>query len=552
MSIDPDEGELSRRSFIKGLIGSAVFAASGLGGMISCNSLKSAQKKPVIGRIMGANQKVGHMLLEAGHIPPAETEKAGIVIVGSGIAGLSAAGELQKQRSSDFLLLELDEKIGGNAASGVNAVSAYPWGAHYVPIPGSEAVFVRELFEELGIIEGYNSKGLPVYNEFYLCADPMERLFIHGHWQEGMIPQLGISDKDRLQYREFFGQMEKFRQARGNDGRRAFSIPIDLSSGDSRFLKYDAMSMSRYLSDNGWDSEYLRWYVNYCCRDDYGCTMENVSAWAGIHYFAGRSGIAANADSHAVVTWPEGNGWIVNRMAEKIRGNIRCNACVLNIESIGDKVAVDYFDTKRAVTVRILSDAVIYAAPRFTAFKTIKDFRDRLPAYAGSFGYGPWMIANITLKEVPEGKGAPLSWDNVSYNSESLGYVVANHQDVTLHREKTVLTYYFPLTSGDPAAERQRAMKMTFDEWAGMIIKDLSLMHPGISSLIEELNVWLWGHAMVRPVPGFLWGKARRQAMKPHGKIYFANSDMSGISIFEEAQYRGIMASRAALLYVRA
>jgi hypothetical protein len=70
-------------------------------------------------------------------------------------------------------------------------------------------------------------------------------------------------------------------------------------------------------------------------------------------------------------------------------------------------------------------------------------------------------------------------------------------------------------------------------------------MHPGIEERVEQIDVWLWGHAMARPVPGFIWGKARNDALKPHKKIFFAHSDMSGISIFEEAQYRGIAAARA-------
>jgi hypothetical protein len=143
----------------------------------------------------------------------------------------------------------------------------------------------------------------------------------------------------------------------------------------------------------------------------------------------------------------------------------------------------------------------------------------------------------------------PLSWDNVVYRGESLGYVVANHQDISSHRIDSV-TYYKPLSSADAAAERGRALKTGYDEWAEMIIRELSMIHPGIGHDIEELNVWIWGHAMVRPVPGFIWGEARLEALKPHGKIFFAHSDMSGISIFEEAQYRGIMAAREALNFV--
>lgn len=525
--------------------------AASSAGLSSCKNSLTNRNKKLTGRIMGADHKSGHRLLEKERPLPTETEKTGIVIVGGGIAGLSAARELLKRRFSDFLLLELGEKAGGNSSSGIHAVSPFPWGAHYVPIPNKDAVFVKELFEELGVIEGYDSKGLPVYNEACLCADPHERLFMFGQWQEGLLPRIGMSSEDSRQYSEFFGSMSRFKEARGRDGRPAFAIPVDLSSRDSSFLKYDLISMERFLDDNGWNSEYLRWYVNYCCRDDYGSTIKNTSAWAGIHYFASRSGAASNADPSAVVTWPEGNGWLANRLAERAVGHIRNNACVLNLEQKGDGLTVDYYDKHKNTCRRIFAKAVIYAAPRSTALRTIKEFREKRPEYADSFEYGPWMVANLVMRGIPASKGAALSWDNVCYNSEFLGYVVANHQDISVHREKTVLTCYLPLIAGEPAAERQRAVRTPFEAWEAMVIKELSSIHPGIENSLEELNVWLWGHAMIRPVPGFIWGAARREAVKPHGRIYFGHSDMSGISIFEEAQYRGIKASRAAMKEVK-
>jgi len=544
MPTDPLDGGMTRRSFVKNM---AALGALSVAGLISCDSISRNEKKTLKGSIKGANWKAGHILNRRETLSPSETERTGVVIVGGGISGLSAAWSMQKKGFSDFLLLDLDDKAGGNSTSGSNQVSSYPWGAHYVPIPGEEAVYVRELFEELGVIEGYDRKGLPVYNEYYLCSAPHERLFIHGRWQDGLVPQTGITERDRNQYMEFFRAMDSFRDARGSDGRRAFSIPVDFSSRDPRFLRYDGISMARYMSDNGWDSKNLLWYVNYCCRDDYGSGMEAVSAWAGIHYFASRSGRAANAEPQSVLTWPEGNGWIVKKLEEKLRRNIRCNACVINIETVGGDLAVDYYDVKKERVTRVMAKAVIYAAPRFTAIKAIKDLREAPPAYAKEFGYAPWMVANVTVNGIPEGKGAPLSWDNVSFYSDSLGYVAATHQDVTLHRDKTVLTFYQPLNSGEPSSERRRAIGRSHGEWADMVIKDLSQVHPGIENMVEELDVWVWGHAMIRPVPGFIWGNARSEALKPHGNIHFAHSDMSGISIFEEAQYRGVTAANSVL-----
>src|SRR4030095_5798717 len=97
--------------------------------------------------------------------------------------------------------------------------SAYPWVLHYVPIAGPDSIEVAELFEELGVIEGRDGSGLPVYREEYLCADPMERLFIHGRWQEGMVPQLGVREADQRTIGAFFAEMQRLKSARGRDGR---------------------------------------------------------------------------------------------------------------------------------------------------------------------------------------------------------------------------------------------------------------------------------------------------------------------------------------------
>jgi len=117
------------------------------------------------------------------------------VIVGGGIAGLSAAWRLQKRGFDRFVLLELSDQPGGNSRSGQNQTTAYPWGAHYVPIPDRRATFVRELFAELGVLKADGT-----WDERHLCLDQQERLFIHGRWQEGIEPALGLTAGDREQF----------------------------------------------------------------------------------------------------------------------------------------------------------------------------------------------------------------------------------------------------------------------------------------------------------------------------------------------------------------
>src|SRR5262249_48887594 len=89
----------------------------------------------ITGSFAGASYKVGH-LLRGGEIPRvSDVRRVGVVIVGAGVAGLSAGWRFAREGFEDFEILELEPEAGGNARSGENHVSAYPWGAHYVPVP---------------------------------------------------------------------------------------------------------------------------------------------------------------------------------------------------------------------------------------------------------------------------------------------------------------------------------------------------------------------------------------------------------------------------------
>ncbi len=497
------------------------------------------------GEILGAGHAAGHRLRDAreGTFPaPSAEREVPVVIVGGGIAGLAAARRLAQRGQRDFLLLELEPTAGGNSTSGRNAIAAYPWGAHYLPIPNDESTEVIALLEEFGLVRGRDSTGALICDEESLCADPNERLFDYGRWHEGLIPQLGLTASDREQYARFSAQMESFRRARGVDGLRAFAIPLDLSSRDAELLALDCMTMSVWLTANGYDSAPLLWHVDYCCRDDYGAGSAQVSAWAGIHYFASRNARAANTEHDAVFTWPEGNGWLANRIAEPLRDRIRTGCIVFNVEPHADGARVDFFDLAAGKSVRIRARNVVCAAPRFVAQRFIRDLTP-----AQGLEYSPWMVANITLNSLPVGRGAPLAWDNVMRGSRSLGYVVATHQHLHPVPRETVITHYWPLDHIAPREARTEALARSHADWCEQIVADLRGPHPDIAEHIRRIDIWLWGHGMIRPVPGFIWGDTRRQMLQPHGLVVFAHSDMSGISIFEEAYTHGCQAADAVL-----
>jgi hypothetical protein len=497
------------------------------------------------GSIVGANHTTGHLLRNARNLPaPSETMKTGIVIVGGGIAGLSARRWLEKQGVKDVLLLEMDHRPGGNASYGRNEISAYPWGAHYLPVPDLRNTELLEMLEAAGAITGYDTQGLPVYNDYHLCHDPEERLFINGYWQEGLVPEAGVPDAEKQQIARFFRTMDDFKKAVGNDGKDAFTIPLDRSSQDERFTSLDKLSFKDWLQQQGFISPYLLWYLEYGCKDDYGCDLQYTSAWAGIHYFASRKGKGSGVNASAILTWPQGNGFLMEALKQQASGNIWSDHLVFGVTPNEQGVAIRCYDVAHKKTIAIQAEKVLLAGPQFVNKHLLQGVSPERTAILSGFAYAPWMIANITVTGLPQGDGMPLCWDNVIYGMTSVGYVNANHQDVG-NSSKKVLTFYKPLTGQDATTARQQAYSLSYHDWLQQVTDELEYAHPGITGYITHADVWVWGHGMVAPLPGFIWGQERAQARQPvDNKIFFAHSDLSGISVFEEAFYQGIRAAK--------
>jgi phytoene dehydrogenase-like protein len=533
---------MKRRDFIQYSIALCVFQQLAT----SCR-----QQRQIPGRIIGANATVGHQLRDKKFSAPSRSINKEIVIIGGGVSGLSAARHLYKNGKTDFLLLDLESKTGGNAAYGKNEVSAFPFGAHYIPVPNNNLKEYHAFLHECGVISAFDENGIPTYNEYHLCFDPEERLFINGRWQEGLIPHYGVPENDLREIEKFLGLMNIYRYQKGTDGKDAFAIPVDQSSTDEELKMLDSYSMKDWLFKNDLKSEYLHWYVNYCTRDDFGTPYEICSAWAGIHYFASRKGRGTNAQHGDVLTWPEGNGFLTDHLSKDYQAKINTGALVIAVREVEEQIEVEYFDTAANQVVLIRTKHCIMAVPQFVASRLLND-AGRKALVNRHFHYAPWMVANLVVKTLDERSGVAASWDNVLYNSKSLGYVDATHQDVQQQDLKKNLTYYLPLTEGNVKDARKNAQHTEHAQWVEDILEDLETVHPNIRTNTDEINIMIWAHAMVQTLPGIIFGDIRKQLGKSTGNIHFAHTDIAGISIFEEGFYQGLNAAKEILLNYKA
>ncbi len=496
------------------------------------------------GEIVGANVNIGHLLRENRNLEVSENnwETVKVAIIGGGAAGLSTAWRFQKDNFNDFVLLELENKIGGTARSGTSNLISYPWGAHYLPVPFQENIELISLLDEMNLTEGKNQNGEIIVKEQFLCREPEERVFYKGRWYEGLYLNAGASDNDKFQLAEFQKQIDFWVNWRDKQGRRAFTLPIANCSTDAEVTSLDKISFADFLRQKGFTSERLFWYCDYATRDDYGLKLEQTSAWAGLFYFCSRVR-KSGEESQSFITFPEGNGRFVNYLHDKVKDKTKLKTIALEIIPHENGVDVVCLNTETNELKGFHCEKAVFAAPIFTAKYLIPDFRQNTPEFVKEFEHNAWFVANLFLKDRPKARFAkdfPLAWDNVLYESPSLGYVNATHQK-GIDYGATVLTYYYPMCGEENA--RSKLFGLNWRDLADIVLTDLSRAHADIYELTEKIDIMRWGHAMVSPRPNFLWNGAREQARKPYRNIHFAHSDLSGIALFEEAFYHGIRAA---------
>ena len=152
-------------------------------------------------------------------------------------------------------------------------------------------------------------------------------------------------------------------------------------------------------------------------------------------------------------------------------------------------------------------------------------------------------MATLVLERFPLSEGAELSWENVIFQGKGLGYIYNQHQNLTQYESPFVITYYRALDGGNLKEERKKLQRYSDEYWKNEVLEDLKTVHPEIEKYLVSIEIFKRGHGMISPSINFLFSEDKKEALKPIGdKVFFAHTDLSGISLFEEAFYQGTRA----------
>jgi len=468
--------------------------------------------------------------------------RTAIAIIGAGAAGASAAWRLHRAGFDDVHVFELEDLTGGTARAGSMPRSAYPMGAHYLPSPHRGFTSLLTLLGSLGMILGTDPDGRPEFDPTIVCRGPVERHRYRGRWHDGIYPHDGQTRAEADEWRRFQDHLLELDDQRGPDGRRLFDLPIDHSSRALRHL--DRISMAQYLDEHGFRSWRLRWLVDYMCRDDYGCTLETTSAFAALHHELARG--LEDVHDRVLLTWPQGNAALVSAMLERsnLGERLHCQTAAVGIDPTrGEFLAVHLGN---GPSFQVQADVILWASPRFVLPYALTTPTPQATQHGLS--YAPWLVANVFTTTPPAGIGSPLAWDNVPVGAPHLGYVVANHQESTeaAIQPGTVLTLYHPFIE-PPDDARRSLLAGTTETWSEHVVQAFEGMHPGITPKLRRIDIARWGHAMVRAVPGLLFGDRLLQAAAPLDRVIPCAADVGGLPLFEQSFCHGVRAAEAAL-----
>jgi spermidine dehydrogenase len=486
-----------------------------------------------------------------------DAEHFDVIIVGAGLAGLSAAFYLLRLRAGTrILLLDANDYAGGNAGRDDGAplpVPASTAGAYcYAP----EIDLLVEFYREMKIDWNEHHIARPndcyYFDEYTPGVKPGHRGWNIDTLQKGLklVPYEKRVVDDLLRSRESMIALDAF-----------LEDPPDRSPEQYDYLS--EMTLDHYLTKVLRCDPIVSDFHTLYTIDALGGTARQVNAHSGVSFLAGEFG-------DKIFTFPGGTSELARRLVAWLtRARIQTNSVALRIDvgvrASRSRPSVVYF--KDQGFHRATAKAVIVAAQAHSTRHLVEHLVDGARKAAwDEFNTVPVVVANVALRSAAPllelGLGFSQAWWGSRYWAN---FSVADW--VTDRRDKadrpTVLTFY----GGNSAPydelpnERMKLLQTPFGDYERSIKEDLTRIMRGsqfdFDRDVSAIFLYRWGHGMIMPAPNRVFGNvrgargrldrtkaSRRVACSPLGAISFAGQHTEGTPSVESAIASG---HRAAL-----
>ena len=468
----------TRRDFIKYVVAGSIASGCPIDHALLAEPGGSAS--PIV---EGEHFAVCHQVRDGHSFPkPDATKKADIVIVGGGVAGLSAAYFLP---GKDWMLLEKEAHFGGNAYQEEYEGQIYGTGSAY----GYRGDAGDLLAKEIGL-------HLP------LVAMP-DPIIDNGKYSPD-IWRSGIND---LPYaKEVIASFKKYRDD---------IMKIDFKKNAEQL---DSEPFTKYLDP--YAPEVKRLWDAYG-PSNWGAVSEDTSALIGI---ADTQYLIQGLDDQRVIL-PGGLGCITAKLVEvmkpKYGERMLSDATVVAVVPDKDEVRVTYVQGEKVTTVA--AKVVLLCTAKNITSRIVAGLPNEQKQAMRRMRYAPYPMINIIFDKPVYRKG----YDNWCPGKTFTDFIVA---DWTIRNNPGYKPKYEILTFYTPLRESERATLLNEEDCktlAGKVLKDFQGLLPDFNVDPVEVRLYRRGHPMFMAVPG-QFTKNRMIASRPMERIFFGNSDSGG------------------------
>jgi protoporphyrinogen/coproporphyrinogen III oxidase len=437
-----------------------------------------------------------------------------VVVVGAGLAGLSAAWRL---RTQDVMVLEADHRVGGRIRSERRGQYWLNWGGHVFAGAGSST---DELLTEAGVeardIPG-SLQALSMNGKFlrsghiatYPLRLPMDMRSRVATVRAGMKVVAGVAKYTRVVARRN-GETGAERQQRiyDFDNDRSF---LDLVGE----LPEDAAALFRTT-------------VTRSAGD-----MDEISAGAGIGYFSLVLGFGQGL-SRGIVGGPS---TLTESLATSLGDRLELGAAVHEVVHRPESVVVRY--RQDGVDREVEARAVVLATTADVSHRVGVDLPGDLREALGQITYGPHVSSAFLTDET-----GPRPWDDIyAIAAPKRSFAIALNHASLVRGSEAVRQPGGSFMTFSPASLGRALLDKTDEEITTTHLRDLEqvLGHRGFSDSVVEARSERWAVASPYSFPGR--AKIQPTLVRGGGRVFLAG-DYLGTLYTETSITSGFHAAR--------
>lgn len=473
----------SRREFIRFVVAGSVAAGcpSVDAALIPSHDSDTAPSSAPLAE--GEHFEICHQLRDGHPFElPAPTTKTGIVIVGGGVAGLSAAYFLD---GKDWLLLEKEDHFGGNAYQEEFDGQPFATGSAYA-YRGDEG---DQLASEIGL-------KLPLVN----MPDPtlVNKTYVPDTWKTGIT---------RLPYpKNVVASFVKFRD------------DVSKMKISSRMAELDVEPLSKYTS--AYAPEVQQWWDIYGLSN-WGAATKDTSAYVGLY---NANDLFSGGDAKRAIL-PGGLGCITHKLVEVLQPEYKdrmfAGAMVVSVVPGEDSVNVTYLRDGSLTTTT--AGAVLMCTPKHITSRIVSGLPSGQKTAMRRTRYAPYPVVNAIFDRPVYNRG----YDTWCPGNSFTDFIVADWtvRDSPGYKQKNnILSFYTCLR------EQQRSVLLDEKDskiLAAQVVSDFQKILPEFNVDPMEVRIYRRGHPMFMATPG-QFTKNRITAAQPMGRVFFGGTDSGG------------------------